>query len=398
VLQDLKLTGYGYSYHRGTIGNSTLAQDDNEHQLPSLWEHVEFSTSLQNLHVSVRGSDKGNEHVDSVQAKARSGLPQLRDAVHRKTSLTSLAVHLYCRICAQQENENQAMTFQRQEALSTMIALSESLNNHQSIRKLELQYRSDANPRTLLVPYVTDILVRSNLSELKLECLSFPLSIDRIGFPANEFVNALKQSKEQKLEVLRLCDVGLTDHQATDFLRNLPNHIKTLDLTNNPIVTFPAPKSNHNSSKLREFNLEKCLCLYNHNQETSLEPLLNLLLNYPCLNDFGPRDKWQFKPPRNPGRYMETQDSEETPEDNRYSILMNLMDQTLVNRSFPIERYVGKIHSFTSGKDGSWQCLFVVLEKENSVCVSVVSFSLLCLTMRVTLRNSFRPCPWFGNT
>jgi hypothetical protein len=43
-----------------------------------------------------------------VQAKARSGLPQLRDAVHRKTSLTSLAVHLYCRICAQQENEKQA--------------------------------------------------------------------------------------------------------------------------------------------------------------------------------------------------------------------------------------------------------------------------------------------------
>jgi hypothetical protein len=56
----------------------------------------------------LRGSDKGNEHVDSVQAKARSGLPQLRDAVHRKTSLTSLAVHLYCRICAQQENEKQA--------------------------------------------------------------------------------------------------------------------------------------------------------------------------------------------------------------------------------------------------------------------------------------------------
>jgi hypothetical protein len=296
VLHDLRINRYESSYLGGTIGYSSLFEQCRPNQQrrgPSLWEQVGCSDSLQRLHLSVHRSDEAAPRFsENILC-----LPGLWEAIRRNKSLDSLSLYLFNNVSEATENEDEFTRFQRVEALSTMKALSESLNDHPSIRKLEFQCRRDAHPTTLLVPHVCDILKNSNLHEFKLERFSFYVGVEQTAFPIQKFLEALSNSKKnstkENLEVLRLRNVGLVDCQANELLRCLPNHIQVLDLAQNNLTKFPVPANRSSSSELKELNLWKNPCLYNVEQEPALKHLLSLLQEYPCLDDFGPWDKWQ---------------------------------------------------------------------------------------------------------
>ena len=306
ALTHLKIHGYGNIHPIGTIGNaSTEELKKNRQREPSLWDHVESSDSIENLHVSIQGpevsiqgpgdgSDVNNGFPDKAQC-----LPRLWEAIKRNKSLSSLAVHLYCRLPEQVENEERLTMLQRRDTLSTMKSLSTSLKGHSSIRKLALRYRRDAHQRTLLVPHAMDILESATLHEFKLERFFLYVTDEQFGFPMHEFTDALSKRRfgdsKENLKVLALSNIGLTDVQANELLQNLPNSVKVLDLSKNKLEDFPVATNNHNSSQLAELNLWKNPCLYNRDQENSLGLLISLLKNYPCLKDFGPWDKWQFQ-------------------------------------------------------------------------------------------------------
>eukprot|EP00533_Pseudo-nitzschia_delicatissima_P006305 CAMPEP_0116110684 /NCGR_PEP_ID=MMETSP0327-20121206/18040_1 /TAXON_ID=44447 /ORGANISM="Pseudo-nitzschia delicatissima, Strain B596" /LENGTH=217 /DNA_ID=CAMNT_0003603859 /DNA_START=694 /DNA_END=1343 /DNA_ORIENTATION=- len=176
ALTDLKIHGYGKIHPIGTIGNASSEKFENNRQRePSLWDHVESSDSLENLRVSIQGPEvsiqgrQDGSNVNNGFAEKEQYLPRLWEAIKRNKSLSSLAVHLYCRLPEQQENEERLTMLQRLDTLSTIKALSTSLKGHASIRKLDLRYRRDAHQRTLLVPHVMDILESATLHELKLE-------------------------------------------------------------------------------------------------------------------------------------------------------------------------------------------------------------------------------------
>jgi len=303
TLRDLKLNDYGSFCPSDSIGYSASCriQARHQHRGPSLWDHIKSSDSLENIDISIQWPENYVIHAKQSPSKTIHGLPQLWEAITCNRSMTSLGLHVYGSVVEPLMNEDPTTALQRLEAELAMESLSESLNNHPSIRKLEIRYRRDSHPGTLLIPSVANILEHSNLQELKLERFSFHVSFVRIAFPVEEFIEALLkntarkgQQQRQPLEVLRLCNVGLIDFQANKLLRCLPDHIRVLDLSKNKIETFPKSHNNHNCSRLQELSLWKNQCLYNtRERELSLECLLSLLKTYPCLRDFGPWDKWQ---------------------------------------------------------------------------------------------------------
>lgn len=310
ILKDIKVHEYGNFHPKGTIANSLVQLTNEERQQqPSLWDFVASSSSLENIHISVLGLDQDSDINNSVPFEGHR-LPCPWEAIRRNKSLSSLEVHLYCQLCEQQEDEKRLSTIQRLDTLSTMKFLSESLRGHSSIRKLNLRYRRDVHQRTLLVPHATEILESATLHEFKIERFSFYVDNDELGFPMNEFNEALSkcntnrrvdidsdhlENSQQQLEVLEFSNVGITDIQANKLLQCLPNSIKVLDLSKNRLVDFPVVIKNHNSSQLTELVLWKNPCLCNRDQEASLRRILSLLEKYPCLKDLGPWDKCQFQ-------------------------------------------------------------------------------------------------------
>lgn len=324
TLKDLIVHGYGRFYPSGTVGScSSFEFYDSPSPEPSLCEYIEFSESLNHLHVSVHGPSDESQNDNCLSETSK--LSPLWQAVQRNRSLSSLSIHMYCHADEQENNEESGTVLQRAEAMWTMKSLAESLNGHPSIRKLKLKYRRDAHQKSLLVPHVTNILEFSNLHEFKLDRFASHVEVEQLTFPIDEFIASLSKghanrSANNHLEVLGLCNIGLKDFQANELLRYLPNTIQILDLSKNAIVDFPMTTRNRNSSQLKELNLWKNPCLYNGKQEALLKLLQSLLMKYPCLVDFGPWDKWQFQTKIVHRNLEESNDA-------RYTTLQNLMDR-----------------------------------------------------------------------
>jgi len=305
-LHSVILNGYGKCYHRGTVGfyylvpsrdsagNSERQNVQNQHRGPSLWDHIGSSDSLLNFYVMIHGTVVGGDTI-SANPEITDGLPQLWDAVRRNKSLKSLTAYLYCDDCVNVQPflpelppENHA------EAASAMKSLSESLKGHPSLNKLEIRYRADVEPNSLLVPHLNDIVESTNIADLTLEHFPLYVSRDQYTFPVMELLKSISKGRRQ-VKVLRLRNLGLTHELANQLFHHLPDYIQVLDLSNNLIADFPSATYPRRSSELLELNLWKNSCLYNSNQESSLKNILSLLKERPCLADFGPWGRWQCR-------------------------------------------------------------------------------------------------------
>ena len=140
----------------------------------------------------------------------------------------------------------------------------------------------------------SNILESSTLHEFKLE--RFDSSVGVV--PISGFLDSLSKghaNSSNQLEVLGLYDVGISDIQANELLRHLPDTIRVLDLSKNEIEGIPTTTHIHHSSQLRELNLgaNPCLCFDKMKKmEDKLKNLKSLLIKFPCLVDLGPYEEW----------------------------------------------------------------------------------------------------------